>query len=80
MAQLEKGEDKLINGDLSGTSPKYRAENMLELLENQTGDLAKSGAKNRIPKIPVQMETFYIFLCPKERKLRIPNKAQFSDR
>jgi hypothetical protein len=53
---------------------------MPELLENQTGDLAKSGAEMRIQKIPAHMETLYIFLCPKERKLRVPNKAQFSDR
>jgi hypothetical protein len=39
---------------------------MPELLENQTGDLAKSGAKKRIHKIPAHMETLYIFLCPKE--------------
>jgi hypothetical protein len=26
------------------------------------------------------METLYIFLCPKERKLHVPNEAQFSDR
>jgi hypothetical protein len=53
---------------------------MPELLENQTGDLAKSGAKKRIHKIPAHVETFYILLCPKERKLRVPNEAQFSDR
>jgi hypothetical protein len=53
---------------------------MSELLENQTGDLAKSGAKKRTHKIPARMETIYIFLCPKERKLRVPNEAQFSDR
>jgi hypothetical protein len=53
---------------------------MPELLENQTGDLAKSGTKKRIHKIPVYMETLYIFLCPKERKLRVPNEVQFSDR
>jgi hypothetical protein len=53
---------------------------MPESLENQTGDLAKSGAKMRIHKVPAHMETLYIFLCPKERKLRVPNEAQFSDR
>jgi hypothetical protein len=53
---------------------------MPELLENQTGDLAKSGAKKRIHKIAAYMETLYIFLCPKERKLCVPNEAQFSDR
>jgi hypothetical protein len=53
---------------------------MSELLENQTGDLAKSGAKKRIHKIPADMETLYIFLCPKEIKLHVPNEAQFSDR
>jgi hypothetical protein len=53
---------------------------MPELLENQTGDLAKSGAKKRIHKIPAHMETLYIILCPKERKLHVPNEAQFSDR
>jgi hypothetical protein len=53
---------------------------MPELLENQTGDLAESGAKKRIHKIPARMETLYIFLCPKERKLRVLNEAQFSDR
>jgi hypothetical protein len=53
---------------------------MPELLENQTGDLAKSGAKKRIHKISAHMETLYIFLCPKERKLGVPNEAQFSDR
>jgi hypothetical protein len=53
---------------------------MPELLENQTGDLAKSGAKMIIHKIPFYMETLYIFLCPKERKLCVPNEAQFSDR
>jgi hypothetical protein len=52
---------------------------MPELLENQTGDLAKSGAKKRIHKIPAHIETLYIFLCPKERKLCVPNEAQFSD-
>jgi hypothetical protein len=40
---------------------------MPELLENQTGDLAKNPAKKRIHKIPAHMETFYIFLCPKEK-------------
>jgi hypothetical protein len=53
---------------------------MPELLENQTGDLAKSGVKMRIHKIPAHMETLYIILCPKERKPRVPNEAQFSDR
>jgi hypothetical protein len=53
---------------------------MPELLENLTGDLAKSGTKKRIHKIPAHMEILYIFLCPKERKLRVPNEAQFSDR
>jgi hypothetical protein len=52
---------------------------MPELLENQTRNLAKSGAKMRIHKIPAHMGTLYIFLCPKERKLRAPNEAQFSD-
>jgi hypothetical protein len=64
----------------AGHLRNYRAENMSELLENQTGDLAKSGAKKRIHKIPAHIETFDIFLCPKERKLRVLNKAQFSDR
>jgi coproporphyrinogen III oxidase-like Fe-S oxidoreductase len=50
IAKLEKGEDKLINGDLSGTSPKPRAENMPELLENQTGDLGKREQKREIIK------------------------------
>jgi hypothetical protein len=53
---------------------------MPELLENQTGDLAKRGAKKRIHKIPVHMEILSIFLCPKERKLRVPSEAQFSGR
>jgi hypothetical protein len=53
---------------------------MPELLENQTGDLAKSGAKKRIHKIPAHMETLYIFLCSKERKLCVSNEAHFSDR
>jgi hypothetical protein len=53
---------------------------MPEVLENQTGALAKSGTKKRIHKIPAHMENLYIFLCPKERKLRVPNEAQFSDR
>jgi hypothetical protein len=48
---------------------------MPELLENQTGDLAKSEAKKRIHKIPAYMETLYIFLCPKERKLCVHNEA-----
>jgi hypothetical protein len=38
---------------------------MLELLENQTGDLAKSVAKMRIHKITAYVETLYIFFCPK---------------
>jgi hypothetical protein len=50
------------------------------LLENRTGDLAKSGETKRIQKIPADIETIYIFLCLKERKLRVPNQAQFSDR
>jgi hypothetical protein len=33
----------------------------------------------RIHKISVHMETLYIVLCPKERKLRVLNEAQFSD-
>jgi hypothetical protein len=41
---------------------------MPELLENQAGDLAKSGTTLRIHTVPAHMETFYIFLCPKERK------------
>jgi hypothetical protein len=45
---------------------------MPELLENQTGDLVKSGAKMRIHKIPAHMETIDIFLCPKERKTVCP--------
>jgi hypothetical protein len=53
---------------------------MSEFLENQTSDLAKGGAKKRIHKIPVHMETLYILLCPKERKLHVPNEVQFSDR
>jgi hypothetical protein len=53
---------------------------MPELPENQTGYLAKSGAKKRLHKISAHMETLYIFLCPKERKQRVPNEAQFSDR
>jgi hypothetical protein len=53
---------------------------MPELLENQTGDLTKSGTKKKIHKIPAHMETLYIFFCPKESKLRIPNEAQFSYR
>jgi hypothetical protein len=53
---------------------------MPELLENQTGDLDKSRAKKRIHKILAHMETLYIFLCSKERKLRVPNETQFSDR
>jgi hypothetical protein len=52
---------------------------MPELLENQTDDLAKSGAKTRIHKIPAHIETLSIFLCSKERKLRVPNEAQFLD-
>jgi hypothetical protein len=52
---------------------------MPQLLENQTGDLAKSGAKKIAHKIPAHMEILYIFLCPKE-KLRVPKEAQFSDR
>jgi hypothetical protein len=53
---------------------------MPELLENQTGDLAKSQAKKRIHTIPAHIETLYIFLCPEERKPRVPNEAQFSER
>jgi hypothetical protein len=53
---------------------------MPELLENRTGDLAKSAAKKRIHKICAHMETLYILICPKERKLRVPNEAQFSER
>jgi hypothetical protein len=53
---------------------------MPEFLENQTGDLVKSGVKMRIHKISAHMETLYIFLCPKERKLRVANETQFSDR
>jgi hypothetical protein len=52
---------------------------MPELLENHTGDSAKSGAEQRIHKILAHMETLYIFLCLKERKLGVPNEAQFSD-
>jgi hypothetical protein len=53
---------------------------MPELLGNHTGDLAKSGEKKRIHKILAHMETPYIFLCPKERKLCVPNEPQFSER
>jgi hypothetical protein len=53
---------------------------MPELLENQTGDFAKSGARKRIHKIPAHIKILYIFLRPKERKLRVPNEVQFSDR
>jgi hypothetical protein len=53
---------------------------MPESLENQTGDLAKSGEKKRIHKITAHTEIIYMFLCPKERKLHVPNEAQFSNR
>jgi hypothetical protein len=53
---------------------------MSKLLEKQTGDVAKSGEKKRIHKIHGHRETLYIFLSPKERKPRVPNTAQFSDR
>jgi hypothetical protein len=53
---------------------------MPELLDNKTGDLAKSGEKKRIHKIPAHVKTLYIFLYPKERKLRVPNQVRFSDR
>jgi hypothetical protein len=80
MAKLEKGEDKLINGDLSGTSPKLSRWEHARVTRNQTGDLVKSEEKMRIHKIPAYMESLYVFLCPKERKLRVPNEAHFSDR
>jgi hypothetical protein len=36
MAKLEKGEDKLINGDLNGTSPKLsRREHAAEKLDER---------------------------------------------
>jgi hypothetical protein len=53
---------------------------MSKLLENLTGDWGKSGAKKRIHEVLARMETLYIFLCPKDRRLRVHNEAQFSDR
>jgi hypothetical protein len=52
---------------------------MPELLENQTGDLAKGGAKKRIHKIPAHHETFTDSSVQK-KKLCVPKEAQFSNR
>jgi hypothetical protein len=50
---------------------------MPELLENQTGDLAKSGVKMKIHKISAHMETLCIFLCAKERNCVSPTRLNF---
>jgi hypothetical protein len=80
MAKLEKGEDKLINGDLSGTSPKLLRREHARVTRKSDWRFVQKQGKKRIHKIPADMETLYIFLCPKERKLCIPGEAQVSDR
>jgi hypothetical protein len=80
MAKLEKGEDKLINGNLSGTSPKLSRREHARVTRKSDWRFGQKRGKTRIHKIPAHMEILYMFLCPKERKLRVPNKSQFSDR
>jgi hypothetical protein len=80
MAKLEKGENKLINGDLSRTSPKLWRREHARVTRKSDRRLGEKRGKMKIHKIPAHMETFYIFLCPKERKPRVPSEAQFSDR
>jgi hypothetical protein len=80
MVKLEKVEDKLINGDSSGTSPKISRREYARVTRKSDWRFGQKRGKKRIHKVPAHMETLYIFLCPKERKLRVPNEAQFSDR
>jgi hypothetical protein len=80
MAKLEKGEDKLTNGAFSGTSAKLSRREHAGVTRKLDWRFGQKWAKKRIHKIPAHMKTLYIFLCPKERKLRVPNEVQFSDR
>jgi hypothetical protein len=80
MAKLEKDEDKLINGLLSGSSPKLSRREQARVTRKSEWRFDQERGKMKIHKIPAHMETLYIFLCPKERKLPVPNEAQFSDR
>jgi hypothetical protein len=67
MAKLEKGEDKLINGDLSGTSPKPSRREHARVTPKSNWRFGQKRGKKRIHKIPAYMEILYIFLCPKEK-------------
>jgi hypothetical protein len=80
MAKLEKVEDKLINGDLSGTSPKISRREHARVTRKSDWPFGENRGKKRLYKIPARVEILCIFLCPKQRKLRVPNQAQFSDR
>jgi hypothetical protein len=80
MAKLEKGEDKLTNGDLSGASPKLSRREHVKITRKSDWRLRQKRGKKRIHEVLARMETLYIFLCPKDRRLRVHNEAQFSDR
>jgi hypothetical protein len=79
MAKLEKVEDKLINGDLCGTSPKISRREHARVTRKSDWRLGQKWGKKENSQNPCSYGNFYIFLCPKERKLRVPNEAQFSD-
>jgi hypothetical protein len=80
MAKLEKGEDKLINGDLSGTSPKLSRREHARVTGKWDLRFGQQRGKNENSSNPCSYRTLYIFLCPKERKLPVPNEAHFSGR